>query len=102
MKDTSKQNNSSYPLNESPETAIARQKPEKLLMLLERESIRKRYNEGLAIGADVVNIYLSGLSSGDKIKISEISIEPRRQIGGFFGFAGSKGMVISFKKNGNL
>ncbi len=84
--------------NESPETAIARQKPEKLLILLERESERKRYNEALAIGASIANTYISGLSSQNKFKINEISIEPIRQMRGVLGFFGNKGMVISFKK----
>ncbi len=83
--------------HESPETAIARQKPDVLLKLLEMESSRKRYNEALSIGTSIVNTYISGSSQKDISKIKEISIEPYKQIGGFLGISGSRGMVISFR-----
>lgn len=84
--------------HESPETAIARQIPERLLKLLERESERRHYNEALAIGSGVVNTYLGRLSSDDTSRIERISVVPYEKIGGFFGFGGNKGMVISFRR----
>lgn len=84
--------------NESPETAIARQNPLEMLKYLEAESARRRYNEALAIGANVVNNYVGRLSSDELSKLEAISVEPSATIGGFLGLGGSRGMFISFKR----
>ncbi len=81
---------------ETPETSIARQIPYQAIRLLDRESQRKRYNEALAIGSSVVNTFIQRTSPEDLERLVEISIEPEVIRGGFLGFGGSKGMVITF------
>lgn len=88
--------------HESPETAVARQIPERLLNLLEEESKRKRYNEAIAIGSEVVKTHLERLLPEDNKKIKEISVVPYAKIGGFLGLGANMGMVISFKRYENL
>ncbi len=66
-----------YP--ESPETAIARKEPIKMNSLLKRESARKRYNEALAIGANLARNYLDNLSQEEYINISKIEIIPEHK-----------------------
>lgn len=81
--------------HESPETAIARQIPRPLLISLDKESKRKRYNEALAIGAEVVKTYLSKSSQENINNLGEINIQPKisENI-----FGKNKGMRISFKR----
>ena len=84
---------------ESPETAIARQIPRDAIRLLDRESQRRNYNQGLAIGASVVNTYVSRLSEEGVDKLAQITIEPEVTTrSDFFGFNTEKGMVITFRR----
>lgn len=64
---------------ESPETAIARRIPSNMARLLERESERRRYNEGLEIGARVAQSYIGGLNPEEYSRISEIEIIPQQE-----------------------
>jgi len=83
---------------ETPETSIARQIPYQAIRLLDRESQRKRYNEALAIGSSIVNTFIRGTSPDDLENLVQVSIEPEVTRGGFLGFGGSKGMVITFNR----
>jgi len=67
-----------YPLSlvsESPETTAARALPQDVIDLLDRKSRRDTYTEGLRIGQNIVNTYLScspreSLSTLDSVLIN--------------------------------
>jgi hypothetical protein len=84
---------------ESPETSIARQIPVDAIRLLDKESQRRNYNQGLAIGASIVNTYVSRLLPQDVDNLSQIAIEPEVTTrSDFLGFNREKGMVITFRR----
>lgn len=88
--------NSFYP--ESPETAVARRSPSQMINLLKNESERKRYNEGLEIGAGIARSYLERLSSEEHSKIYEIKIVPEQE-SRFLGVPfGRKSLEVKIKR----
>lgn len=70
---------------ESPETAVARQEPNQILKLLERESERRRYNEAIKIGENLANTFIRCTSQSDLEKIENIRADPDMPKKGFFG-----------------
>jgi len=90
--------NSSFSYPESPETAVARQVPSRMVSLLKRESERKRYNEGLEIGAEVAKNYIRELSSEEYSKINKIEIIPEQSTR-FLGIpVGRKALEVKIQK----
>jgi len=84
---------------EMPEAIIARRIPRRTARLLEKESERKHYNAGLAIGANVVNNLVSRLSDKERERIREIEVSPNHVIEkGFLGFGKKFAMLIKIRK----
>ncbi len=89
-----------YPslINESPETSISRQIPSQAIKLLERDSQREEYNEGLKEGAQIVENYLGNLSSKEYEKIKSIEIYPGHETQ-FLGIStGKKSLEVKIRR----
>jgi hypothetical protein len=79
----SKQNSeeeTSYFLDEEPETEIARKIPHEAAALLDRDNQRIQYNQALFHGASVARTYLERLPSMECLDITAIEIYPEQQL----------------------
>ena len=88
---------SSLPIIETPEAILARINPKKTFRLLENMSMRKHQERINEIGASVMNTYLNGLNSEDRIELRECEFEEveNRNI---FGIVTRRGMKFTFRR----
>ena len=68
-----------YGMPESPGTAIARRNSVVASQLLDRDSRRRHYVEGLRQGATVAETYLEGLPPSEYSRVKQINIFPEVQ-----------------------
>ena len=87
-----------FPIVESPETAIAMERPSEMLTFLERESQRRHYADILNIGKDIAQTYLNCLKAEDVAKISDVRIKPMSHKRFFGIIVDDPEMIISFQR----